>query len=87
MKTSYNFSFLTRYVDFIVKGDAGKLHPFSVLSLVLHLCHWQLGDLQPAAPERVQAGDSGDEAFVFSAASNDQEYLGEKVLLTWLGSL
>lgn len=66
---------LTRYVHFVAEGDAGKLHPFPVLGFVLHLCDWQPGDLQPAASEGVQTGDSGNEALIFSAASNYQEHL------------
>lgn len=66
---------LTRYINFIAEGDAGKLHPFPVLGFVLHLCDWQAGNLQPAASERVQAGDGGDEALFLSAASDDQEHL------------
>ena len=69
-------TFLTRYVKLIAESDASELHPFAVLGLVLHLCEGQPGDLQPAAPQGVQAGDGGNEALLFGAAADDQEYLG-----------
>lgn len=68
-------TFLTTYVHFVAEGDAGELHPFFILAFVLHLREWKPGDLQPAASEGVQAGDGGDEAFVFSAAADNQEDL------------
>lgn len=65
---------LTRYINFIAECDAGKLHPFFVLGLIIQFCKWESCYLQPAAPEGVQAGDSVDEAVIFSASSNNQEH-------------
>lgn len=67
--------FFTRYVELIAISNAGELHPFSVLGLILHLCEWKPGNLKPAASKGIQTGDGGNEALIFGAASNYKEDL------------
>lgn len=78
---------LTGYVNFVAESDTCKFHPFSVLRFVLHICDGQPGDVQPAAPEGVQAGDGGDEVFVLGATSDDEKHLRPEMAHAWFGAL